>query len=230
MQEKKEKERKHYAGRWICQKPANKCKGTFSVYGEQRPCPLADRCLQSKDFRGQLEYVWPMNNYKKLIIQSEQDWDKKHLERRRRAESAFCREELNAYYREYFSRPEVKAKRREAFRTKYDPPFSVLIPGYVPKGVKEEMPPCGGDCRNGPYPECPDKCRYEDWEGPLAKRRRYRQAYAPKKALKRKEKMENDPEYRARENAKASERHKRDRARKKEIMKKNAKGGTYHGE
>lgn len=230
MEKKKEKERKHYAGRWICQKPANKCNGIFSVYGEPRPCPLADRCLKCEDFRGQLEYVWPRNRFGKLLIQSEPNWDREHLKRRSRAISAFCREELNEYYREYFARPEVKEKRRELFRTKYDPPFSVLIPGYVPKGVKEELPPCGGDCRNGPYPECPDKCRYEDWEGPLAKRRRYRQAYAPKKAAQRKQKMENDPEYREREQAKARERHKRDRARKKEIIKQQKEGGANNGQ
>lgn len=220
---------KHYAGRWICQKPRDKCNGIFSVYGEPRPCPLADRCLNSGYNMGQLEYVWPRNHFGKLLIQSEPDWDKKHLARRRSAESAFCREELNAYYREYFARPEVKETRREAFRTKYDPPFSVLIPGYVPKGIKEELPPCGGDCRNGPYPECPDKCRYENWEGPREKKRQLNRKYSKKKYERHKSRMESDPAYREAFKKKEAERRHRDWLRKKEIMKKNAEGGNHHG-
>lgn len=222
------KERKHYAGRWICQKPSNKCKGMFSVYGEMRPCPLAEKCMQSKDFRGQLEYVWPMNNFRKLIIQSEPNWDREHLKRRNRAMRAFCREEVNAYYREYFARPEVNEKRRRAFRERYDPPLSELIPGYVPRGVKEEVPPCGGDCRNGPYPECPDKCRYEDWEGPREKKRRIARAYQPIESARRKERMETDPEYRAHELEKQRAYKKKAYDRKKKIMEQ-LKGGDSHG-
>lgn len=230
MGEKKEQERKHYAGRWICQKPANKCNGIFSVYGEPRPCPLKERCLQSEDFRGQLEYVWPRNRFGKLIIQSEPDWDRKHLKRRGEARNVFCRKEENAYQREYYRRPGMAERARARVKASR-PPLRDLIDGYVPSGVKVEMPPCGGDCRNGPYPECPDTCRYEDWEGPRAKHRRQMKEINERSQERRKQRMKDDPEYREKERAKSREASRRYRAKVKAIMEQQQKGGgsTYHG-
>ena len=223
---------KHYAGRWICQKPIEKCNGFFNIvgYGERIPCPLADRCLKSGHRIGQLEYLHQFTRYGRLQIQSNPQWNRDHLKRRAAAEIAFDREGYNAKMREYQNRPEIKERRKEAFRTKWNPALQDLIPGYVPRGVKEELPPCGGDCRNGPYPECPDKCRYEGWVGPREKKRKLNRRYNKKKYEKHKARMENDPAYREAFKKREAERRHRDWLRKKEIMRQQKEGGANHGE
>ena len=222
---------KHYAGRWICQKPVDKCNGFFNIvgYGKRIPCPLAEKCLKSGYNMGQLEHTWPFSRYGRLRIQSDQNWSRDHLRRRTAAEIAFDREGYNKKMREYQNRPEIKAKRKEAFRTRWNPALRDLIPGYVPRGVKEELPPCGGDCRNGPYPECPDLCRFENWVGPRDKKRQLNRKYSKQKYERHKAKLASDPEYREKFNQREKERRHRDYIRKKEIMKQIAEGGNYHG-
>lgn len=217
---------RYYAGRWVCQKPTEKCDGTFYIYdhGRRIQCPLADRCLTSPHRQGQIEAenLLPRLSRKfgKLIFAPEPEWEKKHMSELKGIQWAFATEEQREIHKQrqrkwYSNNREYCRKMR---REKYHPCLSAMLPGYVPQGkiAGDEEPPCGGDCRNCPY----ESCRYPDWEGPLERRRKKDREYARKARERRKERMAQDPEYAAREKEKERKYQRKYYQKKKAIQKK----------
>lgn len=188
---------KHYAGRWICQKPAGKCDGTFRVYSSSHPCPLAAKCLGSPHYRGQLETVYAKAHFGRLAVSSSPNWNVEHATRLNEVKAAFAREEFNAYHREYAAKNRDRLNR--LYREKYNPSLERMLPGVKRLNApKEVLPPCGGDCENCPYD---DGCRYPDFDAAQDVERwpglRVKQRYAER----RKERMKADPAYAERERA-----------------------------
>lgn len=179
------------AGRWICQKPSGKCQGLFSVRGERRTCPLAEKCLTNKDFRGQLEFLWPTGINYRLLIREHPDWSRQHEKRVNAARWAFDHEGQLEYYRQYRAKNRDKLNARA--REKYSPAISSLVPDYIPRGLKPlPTPPCGADHRNCPYD---GDCRYPDWEDEIYRKGEAKRRASKKYRLKRRERMKSDPEY-----------------------------------
>lgn len=223
---KDENAHKHYAGRWICQKDAGRCNGRRSVYGEPRSCPLAYRCLNDRQHPfGQLLWLWPENRFRKLCIQSEPDWDRKHLNRRQRAMAAFCRDEVKAYYKGYRekNKEELNRKHREI----YAPSIERLFPGQARQKNARKIPPppCGGDCRNCPH----ETCKFQTWEEDYMEahktvREKYpavEKRYQEKLKQRRREDTELDAVMRARSGANAANYRKRVKAMRKEAERRN---------
>ncbi|HWS42092.1 MAG TPA: hypothetical protein VN421_03280 [Pseudoflavonifractor sp.] len=186
---------KHYAGRWICQKPAEKCNGMFRVYGEDRPCPLAPKCLGSPHYRGQLETIYAKAQFGKLAVSSSQNWGIEHVARLNDAKAAFSKDAVNAYYREYAAKNRDRLNR--LYREKYNPSLERMLPGVKRLNApKEVLPPCGGDCENCPYDA---GCRYPGFDAQQDAKRETKRICDKRYAERRKERMKADPVYAERE-------------------------------
>lgn len=220
---------KHYAGRWICQSTYGKCDGIFHVYGEARSCPLSEGCAACHSKIGYLEWVWPQNNFGRLCIQSSPNWSLEHVARINKAKAAFCKDEVNAYYREYAAkhREQINERHREV----YDPPLQkILGRNYIALNRKAPpAPPCGGDHRNCPYD---GDCKYPDWDEKRYQKQAAKRRCNKKYAEKRKERIKSDPEYAAKERAKAKAYSKLYRDRKRSIMgvKRKVEGVSNNGQ
>lgn len=163
---------KHYAGRYICQKPRSKCKGEFKQCGEWKPCPLRRACLACEDEQGQLERFWPFGKYGKLLIQSEPGWNRKHSDKLRELKWAFVPEVMKTYYGQYLqeNRDRIQQNRRiwEGLRKAMEKPEVVTEPdrgdqtAEFGQGARHLLLPCGEDCRNCPLPGGPAECPYTD--------------------------------------------------------------------
>lgn len=201
---------KHYAGRWICQKPLDHCNGRISVYGAPRPCPLAHVCkslTHPRDQRGQLEYFYRESRRGRVLAVASPNWAKEHQTRYRAAQRAFAGEEVNAYHRGYRAAHADEINRRH--REKYCPSMERLRLLPPPKTIPP--PPCGGDCENCPWD---DGCRYPNWdEEHTPKPRNREKEYACRKA-----RIENDPDYAAKVRRQAREAQRRHRAKVKQML------------
>lgn len=133
------------------------CDGTFTAIDVGTlTCPLAEKCKASEYPSGQLERIWPRGAWGRLICHSP-EWRKEHVRRWCEARDAFCREEHRAYKRKHYAmhREEI----REVVRKRY-PALGDVAPDLLKQQQVPSVPPCGGDCRNCPYPEC----KHPAWE------------------------------------------------------------------
>lgn len=176
---------KHYAGRWICQRPLEVCTGMIRPYGQLVPCPLAHVCqglTHPRDRQGQLETLYPRSGYGLLRVSSSPHWDREHRARYRAALQAFAPERISAGHKAYWAKygDQINAERRVKRQN--------AAAGKVRQQYTLPPPPCGGDCENCPWD---DGCRYPGWDEqhqPTKNQRAYQA---------RKQRMAEDPQYRA---------------------------------
>lgn len=151
-------DRPHYACRWVCQKDAAKCDGSFEAKDVRTyPCPLVGKCLADDHTDGQLEQLFKRARSGKLICPGASLHQKEHHDRLQELLDALFPEKKRARWQTYYAenKEHLSGKRLETLQD--------LIPGYVPLTAAKPgpTPPCGGDCESG----CPyDECRYPDWE------------------------------------------------------------------
>ena len=217
---------KHYAGRWICQKPTEKCNGMFRVYGEDCPCPLSAKCLGSPHYRGQLETIYTKAQFGKLAVSSSPNWNVEHATRLNEVKAAFTREAYNTYYREYAAKNADRLNKLR--REKYDPPLELIRPDARPlNAAKEVLPPCGSDCENCPYD---DGCRYPDFDAQQDAKRETKRICDKRYAERRKERIRNDPVYAERERSRNRGYQRVYRERKRALINAqiNKNGGNDH--
>lgn len=172
--------KQRYAGSYICQRDASKCKG----YVNGAPCPILNRCRRAKDTTGQLERLWPMGNFGKLLIKYTPNWREENKKRRAEVIQAFAPEIPRGYSKKY--REKNPEKHKESKKRSYEK--TVVLPrealaealrdihesmGTFGTGARHLLLPCGEDCRNCPLPKGPAACPYTDADEDALMEREY---------------------------------------------------------